>query len=906
MAPKKRRGNEIMAPRSPVRRSLRRTVVDVPPDRRGGEESSRGTVRRGRSAGGRGGRGRGRGRTTHGEAAAESESDSAGDAPVPHDPLGRPRRPLRRRMVGDIFSEEEEEPEEPEPEPEEGAKPRRQVRENPLPEGPYRVSWIPIIDRTRYIRWGYLTSEAVYDAFVRITWEEFCHCGFTTILSSDMHPPSFRFTERLLTTERSASRNAVSLQRSSKRNAVSLKRIACCMEFITSFNGDKSSGVVRGRRIRIDDELVRTVFDVPTGTRMISPCIRSSKLHDWMPIRDDVGKRYLTHFVGRFPGCETPWDNTRLARYNISGLIAESIRHECSFVRTHIQRTQERSPEKRRFAETFIGIPLTLIFLHLEIVTQAECEAGAVVPDGGFPLPGGDDSSSKDGDSTHHEAPSATVDRDVLMDELTMLRQESDSLHAEIASLRKMGLRQPLVSPGESRIKTLVLDIFGLFVCVCRTHSDREMAASMGYTVHHLIHPQRSAAIYYVVRGDLTSVLGTLASVAEVIIWTWRSREYTQLILEDMEDERLIPEGFTKRLTIWGIDECDRVRPSRLEREKLTPMKDFRRFYDYRVCTRDVLLVDVEVARNSPNHPFSAVHPWPFGIGLGTSLVDHHLYVMDRLVPWLTEWSVDSSLTPDFVQSQRTRIDGTDPIEGLRRFWGQQPSEADRSIIWRSISHAEGLVLAGLWPAVFGDVRPGDRPGADLVGSVVGEPSLGPEGSIGPTADPLVDSGAEASVRPVAGPLPEPVVVSGAEGSVGAVADPLLQPLVVSGAEGSPLVISGAEGSVGAVSDPLPEPVVVSGAEGLVGAIADPLPELVVVSGAEGSVGAVADPLHEPVVVSGAKGSVGAVADPLPELVVDTGAEGSVGPIPDLSALLIAQTVAELDAEGSAAPPSDE
>ncbi|KAL3682399.1 hypothetical protein R1sor_000421 [Riccia sorocarpa] len=366
-------------------------------------------------------------------------------------------------------------------------------------------------------------------------------------------------------------------------------------------------------------------------------------------------------------------------------------------------------------------------------------------------------------------------------------------------------------------------------------------------------HPQMSAPIYYVVRGDLALVLDTLVSVVEIIIWTSRSREHTQRILEDMEDERLIPEGLTERLTIWGIDECDRVRPSRLEHRKLTPMKDFRRFYDYCVCTRDVFLVDVEVAPNSPNHPFSAVHPWPFGVGLGTSLADHHAYVMDRLVPWLTESSVDSCPTLDFVQSQRTRIDGADPIEGLR--------------------------------------RPGDIPGADLVESVVGEPSLGPI-----STDVLVDSGVVGSVGAVADPLLQPLVVSGAEGSVGAVADPLPEPVVV----------SGAEGSVGAVADPLYEPVVVSGAEGLGGAVGDPLPEPVVVSGAEGSVGAVADPLPEPVVDTGAEGSVGPVVDMLHEPVVDTGAEGSVGPIPDLSALLIAQTVAELDAEGSAALPSDE
>ncbi|KAL3679591.1 hypothetical protein R1sor_022547 [Riccia sorocarpa] len=105
--------------------------------------------------------------------------------------------------------------------------------------------------------------------------------------------------------------------------------------------------------------------------------------------------------LGQFPGCETPWDDTRLARYNISGLIAESIRHECAFMKTHLQRTHERAPNKRRFAETFIGIPLTLIFLHQEIATEAECEADAIVPDGGFPLPGGDDSRSEDGDSTY-------------------------------------------------------------------------------------------------------------------------------------------------------------------------------------------------------------------------------------------------------------------------------------------------------------------------------------------------------------------------------------------------------------------------------------------------------------------------------------------------------------------------
>ncbi|KAL3683524.1 hypothetical protein R1sor_001546 [Riccia sorocarpa] len=634
-------------------------------------------------------------------------------------------------------------------------------------------------------------------------------------------------------------------------------------------------GVVRGHRTRIDDELVRTVFDVPVGTRPISPCIRSSKLRDWMPICDEIGK------------------STPLAYYNISGFIAESIRHEV--------------------------------------------------------------------------APSEKVDRDSLMDELTILRQQSDSMHAEMTSLRKMRLRQPLLSPGESRIKTLVLDIFGLFVCVCQTQSDREVAASMGYTVHRLTHPQRSTAIYYVVRGDLSLVLDTLVSVAEVIIWTSRLREYTQIILDDMDVDYLIPEGLTK------VPEVVKNVPTKFARERIgsgTPIlsRRFRigsqsrrqrtvdrkrtdqlgqssrpieqanedrlrlrrqRYVEEQAERRatsssqhvasgsqrgirrnvvemvdklkslsgesveDVLVVDVEVAHNSPNHPFSAVHPWPFG--LGTLLADHDDYVMDRLLPWLTEWSVDSSPTPDFVQSQHTRIDGANPIESLRRFWGEQPSKADRRIIWRSVSRAEGLVLAGFWPAMCGDVRPGKGPRVEIVETFVGEPiskpSLGPisvdllaealdvmltvsraEWSVGPTADPIVDSGVERSVRPVADPLPEPLVDSGAERSVRLVANPLLEPLVD----------TGAEGLVEPVADPLLEPLVNSGAKGSVGPIADPLRELLVDNGAEGSVGAVADPFLEPL--------------------VDSGAEGSVWPILDPSALQIAQTVAELVAEGQPLP----
>ncbi|KAL3690425.1 hypothetical protein R1sor_016734 [Riccia sorocarpa] len=436
----------------------------------------RGDARQGRPGGGLGGRpGRRRGSTSTStsaslrEAESESESDTDAEVEVDPDPDGRPRLRLRRRLVDEIFQEDEDEEEDKEePEAQEG-------------------------DKTLHQR-----SERPERCFKRT---------------------AFRGAER-------------------------------CSDF----------------------------------EQRISSCIRSSKLRDWMPIRDEVGKRYLTRFCaiegwdvmlhviqmvfftsrgprtvsdrflrylqGRFPSCEVPWSGTRRAPYSISGLIAESIRHECAFMKTHLQRMQERAPHLRRFAETFIGIPLTLIFFHLEIITEAECETCAVVLDAGFPVPGGDDSSSEDGDFAlrahrDEEAPSETVDRDILMDELTILRH-----------------------------------------------------------------------------------------VIERRLLLWDTRSIALLILRG-------------RLTIWGIDECDRVRPSRLPTGKLTPMKDF----------------------------ISEVRFWA---------------IMDRLLPWLTEWSVDSSPTPDFVLSQRTRIDGADPIEGLHRFGGQQPSEADRRIIWRSVSRAEG------------------------------------------------------------------------------------------------------------------------------------------------------------------------------------------------------------------------
>ncbi|KAL3699871.1 hypothetical protein R1sor_017893 [Riccia sorocarpa] len=128
-----------------------------------------------------------------------------------------------------------------------------------LPEGDYLVKWTAVEDKVRYIRWRAINTEDLREAIASIAEWEIRESGLDRALCRPMHKP----------------------------------HLAACMEFIRSFDG--TQGTVRGEVIRIDAELICEVFGIPLGMDPLSSVIHHVHVRDWMPIRDDVVKRYVAH-----------------------------------------------------------------------------------------------------------------------------------------------------------------------------------------------------------------------------------------------------------------------------------------------------------------------------------------------------------------------------------------------------------------------------------------------------------------------------------------------------------------------------------------------------------------------------------------------------------------------------------
>ncbi|KAL3689663.1 hypothetical protein R1sor_015972 [Riccia sorocarpa] len=355
------------------------------------------------------------------------------------------------------------------------------------------------------------------------------------------------------------------------------EKLASCMEFIRSFDGTK--GTVRGEFIRIDSELICAMFDIPPGMDPLSSVIHHGHVCDWMLIRDDVGKRYLAHqcvylgwpsvlhavsmviMAGHKARCVFAQllmylharfgtgGQKRTTKYNIASFIAGSISKETEWVQDHLTETHPQ-----RFYETFMGIPLTLIFLHCGIITKAECETGFEIPETGWDFPavgleddedeivtfltliGWSETGRKDrnalilgsGPSDRgptNPAPQA-VDDGVLATlraEVERITQEKEAMAMELAGLRSRSLwqRQSLLDPNE----TLVFDIFDLLVHIITNKRDRQMAEAMDYVVYMMEVGERPPS--YIVRGNIRQVLETCMGMAHCIIWTSKGRTFT-------------------------------------------------------------------------------------------------------------------------------------------------------------------------------------------------------------------------------------------------------------------------------------------------------------------------------------------------------------------------------------------
>ncbi|KAL3701846.1 hypothetical protein R1sor_019868 [Riccia sorocarpa] len=398
----------------------------------------------------------------------------------------------------------------------------------------------------------------------------------------------------------------------------------------------------------------------------------------------------------------------------------------------------------------------------IAVITEAECETAFEIPKTGWDfladgpeddadeerdIPAADGGISNGGDAGAHIPESQA--------EVQRITQDKDAMAMELAGLqsRSRWLRQSLLDPGETRVKTLVLDIFDMLVHIIMKKRDRQMAEDMGYVVYMMEVGERPPS--YIVRGDIRQVLEACMEMAHLVIRTSKGRTFTMSVLMDLDRRGLLPTGVASELlcTIWTYDECFRTKPSAVDPSvKYTSMKDFKRFLDRCVCTRDILLVDTVVAANSLNHPYNVVHPPQFIQHLAR--VGQDQFVMDRLLPWLRTWAHDISPTTSWVELYRREVDGADPLAGLLTYSGQA-SDIDRRIIWKNVPRSQAMVLVGWWRAMLVCTRVTDCPPAPEAEDTTREaedPTLEPEEPTRepdePTSEPAVLAEESARVLP--------------------------------------------------------------------------------------------------------------------------------------------------------------
>ncbi|KAL3683232.1 hypothetical protein R1sor_001254 [Riccia sorocarpa] len=88
--------------------------------------------------------------------------------------------------------------------------------------------------------------------------------------------------------------------------------------------------------------------------------------------------------------------------------------------------------------------------------------------------------------------------------------------------------------------------------------------------------------------------------------------------------------------------------------------------YDFGICTKDVIIIDDTVQKNSPNHPFQAVHSRPFD-PFKTAKKDEN-YLSLVLQPFLDKFRGHKGDGISYVQANWQAAQAQDPIASLAEY----------------------------------------------------------------------------------------------------------------------------------------------------------------------------------------------------------------------------------------------
>ncbi|KAL3701308.1 hypothetical protein R1sor_019330 [Riccia sorocarpa] len=111
----------------------------------------------------------------------------------------------------------------------------------------------------------------------------------------------------------------------------------------------------------------------------------------------------------------------------------------------------------------------------------------------------------------------------------------------------------------------------------------------------------------------------------------------------------------------WSQENCTAYQTA-MEQHKdgFLRCKSVHVLYDFGICTKDVIIIDDSVQKNSPNHPFQAVHPRPFDPFQTAKKDEHYL----------------------------TKAQAQDPIACLANYWAPM-DERDEDFLWSNCTTAD-------------------------------------------------------------------------------------------------------------------------------------------------------------------------------------------------------------------------
>ncbi|KAL3682041.1 hypothetical protein R1sor_000063 [Riccia sorocarpa] len=430
----------------------------------------------------------------------------------------------------------------------------------------------------------------------------------------------------------------------------------------------------------------------------------------------------------------TKMDGSFEEDYDLTAFTLEMLRHEIVQVCLHLDRTRHQ-----RYLITFLGILLTTILAHARssirrrpapslslFLREAVKEAvirQRVIQDLGA-------SSSQ------------TVEE--LQQQVTELEARRANLQETIARMSSVEDPRPrLVAPDSIWGKVLILDLNGLLVRYC-TQEQANSARLFGHQPVQL--PSRS---WYVARVGLITFLEAVRREFTLIFWTSRMKHNADALLRDLEERGLIPARFfltEPEVEVWAQSKCDRWKtPRESEHGGVLYLKRFARLYYYNLASRDVLLVDDSVKKNSTNSPFSAIHPHSFTPWREDHAPHRDQFLCGALLPWLQAWRQSPIPTPAYVRHHVAELGAQDPFEGLRSYLGRLIQGEHSTLLFCDATACDRAIASSLF---IGDVHVAEASvavaGVDDVpvaaATVADAPVAAAGVDVKPVAIPIVDA----------------------------------------------------------------------------------------------------------------------------------------------------------------------